>query len=399
MLNFFYSYASEGVVVLDNKENELICVKSYLQDNRTQEVTSCALVPSSIKFKFETSLKLSYYVHPKVYDVIKSKVTVQIPISKNFTFENTKNSLRWVSKTEHKKVVAKSVPRKENLDEIQFDLSKEKSKSFNLTQLKKNENESKILEFDAELVLKEINEDSIYRVCLDIASLNLTDDSLICSLIVYQSHDEENIYMGLLVIGILVIIYVIIVLVFWKCPPTFDDIDELLEKLPTSHVVALKELVESQEGNEDEEDDTPKPKNIEQYDGVNLRSRSHRRQSTVEKILHVPTNLAQPDSDDDDLEDKNQRELRKEMLKFRRMSRVSIGNDQDSHRVSVSSNQTRKQKPKVKFDKKHVVMDFDEVTGEQDIAKKIFNESRRRASIKPFKKAFDLNASSSESDS
>ncbi len=51
--------------------------------------------------------------------------------------------------------------------------------------------------------------------------------------------------MALVVIGLLVLIYALVVIGFWKFPPSShsDSIDEILTKMPTKQVMALKQLV------------------------------------------------------------------------------------------------------------------------------------------------------------
>lgn len=80
--------------------------------------------------------------------------------------------------------------------------------------------------------------------------------------------------------------------------------------------------------------------------------------------------------------------LQKEAHKLRRMSRMSLGS------IKVVTQNTPKG---VKFaepgDKKNTVLNINDL---EDLKVKIYNESKRRASIKPFKKPFGLEVSDSD---
>ena len=71
----------------------------------------------------------------------------------------------------------------------------------------------------------------------------------ICCEVELKIHEENlielNFYMALVVVGLLVLIYAIVVIAFWKFPPSShsDSIDEILTKMPTKQVKALKQLV------------------------------------------------------------------------------------------------------------------------------------------------------------
>ena len=85
----------------------------------------------------------------------------------------------------------------------------------------------------------------MYRIC---PIISLLDDYSMCCHLEYDTHEENliqlNFYMALVVVGLLSLIYAIIAIIFWKCPPaSFRSVDEMLTQLPSNHVKALKQMV------------------------------------------------------------------------------------------------------------------------------------------------------------
>ncbi len=72
-----------------------------------------------------------------------------------------------------------------------------------------------------------------YSICCEV-ELKVHGENLI----------ELNFFMALVVVGLLILIYALVVIAFWKFPPSSpDSIDEILTKMPTKQVKALKQLV------------------------------------------------------------------------------------------------------------------------------------------------------------
>lgn len=231
------------------------------------------------------------------------------------------------------------------------------------------------------------------------------DDPSVCCRVEHAPIEEDtNIYMCLIVIAILLVMYAIIMVVFWRCSPSsYRTLEEMLSSLPSSHVERLKSLVVDQAFDDEDEDDEDEESDIES-DSEAKRKPRVRIDSQFTEIGENPAYEASDDDNDEPQvpptssrdkrrasrvsrvsfatakEDDIEYNLRKEAQKLRRLSRVSLGS------IKVP--------PKgVKFAESETVINLNDI---EDLKIKIFNESKRRASVKPFKKPFDLEISDSD---
>ena len=167
--------------------------------------------------------------------------------------------------------------------------------------------------------------------------------------------DEKpvNFLMSLIVIAIIAFIQLVVVFVFWRCEPSaFKSIDDMLQKLPSSHVKMLKRMVA-------ERGDT---------------------------IATAGSGVA---SGDPGPIPTRRREARDADANKKPRVNFSIPVVESASTISRNisdgvggGGRTTEEREK-----------------QADLKAKIFNENRRRHSIKPFKKAFVLDVSSSSSES
>lgn len=232
------------------------------------------------------------------------------------------------------------------------------------------------------------------------------ENSKVCCAIEDRTEEiDSNIYMVLIVIGILVIIYLIIGIIFWRFPPSsYHSIDDMLEKLPTSHVERLKSLVVDRYVSDEEEEyldhenlsdisseKSEPPKYVKNRKKVKVRIDDHF--TEIDNPVYEKSE-DEYDADGDDEKDATKKvtikddgveyNLQKEAQKLRRMSKISVSS------IKAVSNAHKG----VKFaDSGDTVLNINDM---DNLKAKIFNESQRRASIKPFKKAYNLDVSDSD---
>ena len=182
---------------------------------------------------------------------------------------------------------------------------------------------------------------------------------LSCSLEHRVEEEKSGLYMALLVAGIVVVIYLIIGMFFWFCPPnSFKTIDELLSNLPTKHVEALRNLVASQGMDEIDMDE-----NEDELPHDNRR------------VSFSPADNEAFELDDPDDEDLN-RKIYLEVNKIRKMSHVSL---------QINN------KKIVRFANALDANADDLVNNDlENLQLKIYREKRRRDSVHPFKKTCNL---------
>jgi hypothetical protein len=332
----------KSTVINYNDLNEN-CVKSFIKENRTHEINKCILQDHVI-LDFECKIIL-----------LREKEKLIKAIDSIFSLRGLKNDtityveFEWEAKHGDEKIIRN----KNNSRNISLDYT-------NIERL-----------LDAKLTLKEIDYEISYEICTRIEGLV---NKICCEVELKEAEEESNIFLSLLVLGVVVLFLVIIMLVFWLCPPTeYHSLDEMLEQLPTSHVEALKTLVteadmeEMDDGVQDHDFDLPK----------SLKSKKVRINTAGTEI----DNLAfEDDENDEDID----HQLMIQAQKIRRMSMMPHGPIGDT---------TVKKKGGVRF--KDVESNEEVHMNDMDNLKiKLFNESNRRASIKPFKKTFQLDISS-----
>ena len=339
-INNFNLIKSTVINYNDLNEN---CVKSFIKENRTHEINKCILQDRVI-LDFECKIIL-----------LREKEKLIKAIDSIFSLRDLKNDtityveFEWEAKHGDEKMILQDKNNKRNI-------------SLNYT------NVERLL--DARLTLREIDYEINYEICTRIEGL--FDDKICCEVELKEAEEESNIFLSLLVLGVIVLFLVIIMLVFWLCPPTeYHSLDEMLEQLPTSHVEALKTLVTEAEMEEmdDDDHDFDLPKNLK---------------SKKVRINIAGTEIDNPAFEDDENDEDIDHQLMIQAQKIRRMSMVPRGPTGDT---------TVKKKGGVRFK--------DEESNEEvhmndmdNLRIKLFNESKRRASIKPFKKTFQLDISS-----
>lgn len=226
---------------------------------------------------------------------------------------------------------------------------------------------------EANLIIKDIEENLEYKVCSYFGEFNSTP--LCCKLKNHIEEEHSNLWMALLVTGVLVLIYLVISLVFWLCPPNeVKSIEELLASLPTKHVEALTKLVSNE--------------SISIPDEEVVIEELNRRKSL---------GFANPayEADDTDIELK----LYLEANKLRRLSRMS------QHAAALNED-TKAIRQRVTFADLDTIKDQDgnfhmnlNAKEIEDFQAKIFKEKKRRDSVHPFKRTYDLtNIESDDSD-
>jgi hypothetical protein len=347
-----------------------ICSSSFFEENRTLEIINC--VSEDFNLTYECRIKSDQKINNRIYDSILSNLIIY-PI---------KNDLNYVFSTfKWRKILHKKI------DHPIF-YNQEK----NITMTKESNR------YLAKLVLYKISHENEYEICTKVPNISI--QNLCCRMEKHET-EEESIYMSLIVIGIVFIINFAIVIVFWKCPPSaFQSLDEMLKKLPTSHVKKLKKLILE---NQDSEDIDISSEKMDQKKNFNDKKilYKNRRRNNFKNITFSDdqANKKEYPSYEEDLEtdkiDDIEQNLRFEIKKIRRLSKVSLDSIKFDKNDSSKSN---KKNFGVKFadHNNEIILDMNyEVP---NFRKKIIDENKRRASINPFKKTFKLDISSESSD-
>ncbi len=318
-------------LVCKERNDGLRCVKTF-NTEMIKEVSICknSLIDTEA-IKYEC--RISTYSHEnKPYNAININLTVG-------NYSVTDASFQWFKKEESIHFSNKKF-NKTNKKTLQFDFNNKTEK------------------YQAELIIYNIEENTKYKIETE---FDLDNETLMLSCLLEHRVEEEksSLYMALLVIGVVVVIYVIIGMFFWICPPdSFKTIDELLSTLPTKHVEALKNLVEN-----------------EGIIEIDMNENEHEPDDFNRRISFNPADNQAFELDDPDDEDLN-RKIYREANKLRKMSHISL---------QVNS------KKIVRF-ANALETDPDELAKNdfENLQLKIYREKRRRDSVHPFKKTCNL---------
>ena len=359
------------------------CITASLKENSTYVITKCFYAGQTLEFECRIFLEKTNE---------KSEKAIDATFRTNNTIQNQTVEFSWHIMSPH-----------EDKNKIKKSTSKPNKRNVTLSP------ESDPKSAMANLKLLGVEEEISYKVCGRVLNTSGKDYEICSEVELKEEVEKSNIFLSLIVIGVVVVFLAIIMVVFWQCPPAqFNSIDEMLEKLPTSHVEALKRLVVDTDTVLADEVDTS---------GENSEFRARRkragssRTTPVEETrggkVRINTNVIEIDNpafEDDDEEDEIQRKLKFTANRLRRMSMGNVAmtssrpKPEDVGIISVESEEPmRKKGGGVRF------VDSDDITsqGEQmsemdQLKVKIFNESKRRASIKPFKKRLGYVSSDSD---
>lgn len=352
---FFISntYCNENSVCHNN--NDLECHKSY-DSTMYQELSVCK----------DSNLDLEAILECKI---VKHKINNSVYDAFNLTLKVNDN--------------------KTYLEEAYFEWSKSDDKHNKLTELIEKPNFTKLnftfnndtSKYEANLTIFNIEENEKY----DIQAM-FNNYTLKCALEYEVEEETTSLYVSLLVMGVMVVIYLIIGLVHWICPPDkYRTLDELLANLPSKHVEALKDLVS---------DDINLAR---EFDEINQDNNHISHKKNVNFNMAGIENRAYADDvfNEDDDEDSINRKLYQEANKLRKMSRVSQHSSFNSE-----------QKSRVRFTNigsvgsetisigSNPVSNMDHAgfssTDLENLQLKIMREKRRRDSVHPFKKTYAL---------
>ena len=308
-----------------------VCASAFDYEDRTREIINCN-IPFEAKLRFECKIVYNFHVtESRAYTGIQAQLKIT---------------------DKHRKLSPVL-----NATVFQWDRSYANN---NLSQ-------SKIVEFTfdnatgdltADLIIYNIALETSYKIC---PMLEMIGEERVCCEVEAQSHEEDlfalNFYMALVIVGLVALIYLIIVIIFWKFPPpTYKSVDEMLSHLPLKHVKALKQLVSKSETDQEDADFT------DTIHGVAAGVDNPGFKSNEEMYDTYGTNES----------------LYVEANKLRRMSRTSQFSAPANACIStinISAN----------------------ILDPQSLAVKILKEEKRRASLKPYKKTYALeNSSDSE---
>lgn len=204
MLKFLFAIF---IIRIKNAKCYYACSNFFFIENRTLEIINC--VSENFNLTFECRVKSDQKIKNNFYDSIISNLIIY-PNKNDLNFNSS--IFKW-RKTHGSNYSAENYIR----------LTKESNSYF------------------AKLILYKIQHKAKYEICAGILN---TDINNLCCHIEKLEAEEQSIFMSLIVIVIVFIINFVVVIVFWKCPPSaFNSLDEMLEKLPTSHVKKLKKLL------------------------------------------------------------------------------------------------------------------------------------------------------------
>lgn len=376
--------------------SSILCANSYDKLHRNYETVNCIFPFSEAKVNYECRILYGEKLQSKnTDDVIEAILTL------NYLPQQNESIFYWKSVQEQHHTQPKQLKRRSTHDSNDIEVFK-----YNASVILTKDKNTSI----ARLVLYKIYHETLYKVCVGFPGL-IESNKICCTVEKQEEEEESNIFMSLIVFGVLAIIYAVVVIVFWLCPPSeFHTIEDLLEKLPTGHVERLKNLVIDHDKDLEEMSDLGSDKDLQGPDRSKYaRSRKNKSKKRSTKI-RIDDNVVEIDNpayveEDDDFEgtqwdnhsgngddehrDEIELNLYKEAQKLRRMSRVGVS------QIKLQKNPNEiKGKQAVKF----ADIDFavDGLTEMDNLKLKIFSESKRRASIKPFKRAYDLDLSDSE---
>jgi hypothetical protein len=343
--------------------NNLVCAKSYSEQNRSIETTFCRTFDSKATAKYQCGVAYTVQIpkdgHEPFSDALDIRILFSGVNSDNIPVDQLENNteifFEWFKISHGQRSHAKSLGNRT--------LALQRAGNSSL---------------DARLILYDIVPDTLYRVCAAQTAPSLifpdSPEDFCCEIEQLEVEETDNIFMVVVVVGIVFLIYFIVVMVHWKCQPSaFNSIDEILGTLPSAHVEKLKKMIVEQEeclsagdnmSETGQETDTKvTPVAVVQPYTKNSRSAKNRRASvaTFRSILDTYDNRGYESGDE------------------------------------VTSVTSKNKQTVVKFaDESNVIDDLDELGR---LKLKVLKESKRRASINPFKKTYALNVSSEEEES
>lgn len=353
-----------------NDQSELICATATPKDEHTHQTVNCRFLDKQIYS--EIHYQCTIYVDKELQSS-NSQSVVQVEFSLLGSAKESKTAnFFWNSQVKHHSESVESHSAEEEFKHNQ---------TVDLSINSKNES-------TATVILYKLHYETVYTICVN---MNDTFEQKVCCTVENLEEEEEsNIYMVLVVLGVLLLIYAFVIIATKVTSKEEKSIDDLLETLPTAHVERLKSLFEVAEEEEDvseyDSDGTAEEKSIDSLSlGKKLKS---------DKKVTIRDNFGyEPDADEEKREnyeneiDDIQLNLYKEAQKFRKLSRMSIAGFSTEDLTKLREKRTKN----VKFDK-----NLPMVNEINKIKLKVYNESNRRASIKPYKRAYDLGASDSD---
>lgn len=409
-----------------SSDDNVLCASAFDEDEREQEKINCVVVDRRLFVEYSCQLRDNYKMENKMSAmVIKSTLSIRT----NQGFNESVYFWKRVENPEEKRTLGGRNRTHTHHHTVINDM-RENEESLDTYENRTVQLKVVTDKLMSEIVLFNIKDKSLYKICVQVP--DLIEEAICCEIDDISEDEASNLYMSLIVIGILVFMYVLIVFGFWKCHDEFKSVDELLTNLPTSHVETLKGLVldkeaiiedDDQEPSEkstkkktkktktkkrvkiDDNDDDDDDDHLENYVRYRQKSTDARVKTKVrinDDAVEIDNKAFEGSGNESSAEDSSVRsEIVREMAKFRRMSRLSAGSIQNptdtGSKKSHASAATGSGGKGVKFSdaigSNDVVLNMNNV---ENLTSKIFSESQRRASIKPFKKAYNLNVSDSD---
>ncbi|CAF0955248.1 unnamed protein product [Brachionus calyciflorus] len=370
--------------------SDLICANAFNKEERNYEIVNC---------KFNSQGKIFTVDYQcKVY------------LNKNLETSNTQNIVEADFRLKDQVINQKEATFywrsfKEHSHSTHYHRSENEFK--NIAKINFTLNESKNIS-KASVILYKIHYETVYEVCVNVEGLFSQEDKVCCSVENKEEEEESNIFMVLIVLGILLLIYVYVVIASWKTSKSEKTLDDMLETLPTAHVERLKSLfiaADDEEIDDDNDDDLINDENkLEEHEHIQteLFVKNNKKGKSAKRVMIKENPAYEPDDEGEvihrKINVKNEEEiddiefnLYREAQKFRKMSRMSVAAIPKEDLKRLKENRQAKS---VKFSEKD---DSNTHIDELDMLRlKVYNESKRRASIKPFKKAYDLDVTDSD---
>ena len=344
-------------------DNSVVCAKSFQPLNRSIEITNCLTLNREISVNLKCDVIYAYERKEKLYNAIDIKIMF---------IENNANE-----------IVENEFA---NLSSLYFEWYKvmhdQIMKLGNDTVFLKNDTNNSLV---GKLILYGIFPETMYRVCIDKVPRTLitvpNPDDLCCQVELIEEIEEYDELMIFIVLATLLVIYIIVILVNCFCPPhAYRSLDEMLGSLPTAHVDKLRKLIEDKE------------EHIKEADEHNLGDENERVRSLGDPVLAKYMYMRN---------NKNRR--RRSSTKRSEFDNKGYESGDDLDRSGAEDTRTRTESESSNKAPHQTVVKFaDEDEVIDDIGKiklKVFKEVKRRASIKPFKKAYTLNVSSESEES
>lgn len=366
-------------------QSDLVCAHAKNKDEPNYEIVNCKYPEKQLTIDYQCKILMN-----KELESTSTQNVVEADFKINFLKKDQSSSavFYWRSFKEH------------SHSNFYREVSKFKyNKTVNFT-YNNPKNISR-----ASLVLYKIHYETVYEICVKVDGIIDNLDDVCCEIENREEEEESNIFMVLIVLGVLLLIYAFVILATWRMSHKEETIDELIESLPTAHVERLKSLfIENDDDEDDDENIDDEGENEEEIKEpvkpahVDLFVKNKKGKSAKKVMIRDHDNHGY-EPGEDEIEDKmdNTEEeldelefnLYKETQKLRKMSRMSVAD------VSKDLRKLREQKggKSVKFTDNSDTLeigDFDK------IKLKLNNESKRRASIKPFRKAYGLDVSDSD---